>query len=110
PMTAFLFSGTKVSYDEKSVEKCLRKPDIDKVLSCCLAVLATADLTWEHAALEEALRSVPEQMDLKPKVVFQAIRVAVCGNMVSPPLFESLELLGREQTITRIKAASELLD
>ncbi len=108
-MTAFLFSGDKVFYDEKSVEKCLRKPGIDKVLTRCLDELANEDMLWQHAELEEALRSLPEQLDLKPKVVFQAVRVAVCGNMVSPPLFESLELLGRKRTIARIKAARNLL-
>ena len=46
-------------------------------------------------AIEAALRDLPEQLGLKPKAVFQAVRVAVTGSTVSPPLFESLELLGR---------------
>ncbi len=41
---------------------------------------------------------------MKPKALFQPLRVAVCGNMVSPPLFESIELLPREDVLARIDA------
>jgi len=41
-------------------------------------------------------------LELKPKLLFQPLRVAVCGNMVSPPLFESIELLSREDVLARI--------
>ena len=43
-------------------------------------------------------------MGIKPKLMFQPLRVAVCGNMVSPPLFESIELLNREDVLARIDA------
>jgi glutamyl-tRNA synthetase len=51
---------------------------------------------------------VPETTGIKAKLAFQAVRVAVTGTTVSPPLFESLELLGRERTLARIKAALPL--
>jgi glutamyl-tRNA synthetase len=48
-----------------------------------------------------------ERLELKPRVAFGPIRVAVTGSNVSPPLFESLELLGRERTLQRLVAAQK---
>ncbi|HUJ91653.1 MAG TPA: glutamate--tRNA ligase [Gaiellaceae bacterium] len=56
-------------------------------------------------AIEAALRAVLEQLGLKPRQGFQPIRVAVTGSRVSPGLFESIELLGRETTLRRLDAA-----
>ena len=56
-------------------------------------------------AIEQALRSLAEQLDLKPREAFQPIRVAVTGSKISPGLFESIELLGRERTLDRIRRA-----
>jgi glutamyl-tRNA synthetase len=56
--------------------------------------------------IEAALRALAERLDLKPRQAFQPIRVAVTGSKVSPGLFESLELLGRERVLARLSAAS----
>jgi glutamyl-tRNA synthetase len=56
-------------------------------------------------AIEEALRALSEQLGLKPREAFQPIRVAVTGSKVSPGLFESIELLGRDATLERIRRA-----
>ena len=56
--------------------------------------------------IEAALRGVVEQLGLKPRQGFQPIRVAVTGSTVSPGLFESIELLGRETTLRRLSAAA----
>jgi glutamyl-tRNA synthetase len=56
-------------------------------------------------AIEKTLRGLAEQRELKPREAFQPIRVAVTGSKVSPGLFESLELLGKEQTLGRIRRA-----
>jgi glutamyl-tRNA synthetase len=58
------------------------------------------------AEIEACLRTVVEQLGLKPRQGFQPIRVAVTGSNVSPGLFESIELLGRETTLARLNAAS----
>ena len=50
-----------------------------------------------------ALRAIAERLELKPREAFQPIRVAVTGSKVSPGLFESIELLGREQSLERIR-------
>jgi glutamyl-tRNA synthetase len=55
--------------------------------------------------IEQALRAVAERMELKPRDAFQPIRVAVTGSRVSPGLFESIELLGRERTLERLSRA-----
>ena len=56
-------------------------------------------------AIEAALRGEAERLGLKPRQAFQPIRVAVTGSDVSPPLFESIELLGRDATLSRLAAA-----
>jgi glutamyl-tRNA synthetase len=55
--------------------------------------------------IEQALRALAERMELKPSDAFQPIRVAVTGSRVSPGLFESIELLGRERTLERLSRA-----
>ena len=61
---------------------------------------------WTHTAIEEVLRkALIEDMGLKPRIAFSALRIAVTGSHISPPLFESLELLGKTGSITRIKQA-----
>jgi glutamyl-tRNA synthetase len=55
--------------------------------------------------IEQALRALAERMELKPRDAFQPIRVAVTGSRVSPGLFESIELLGRERTLERLSRA-----
>jgi glutamyl-tRNA synthetase len=60
---------------------------------------------FEAPAIEAALRDAADRLDLKPRQAFQPIRVAVTGSKISPGLFESIELLGREKTLSRLRAA-----
>jgi glutamyl-tRNA synthetase len=55
--------------------------------------------------IEQALRGLAERLELSPRKAFQPIRVAVTGSKVSPGLFESLELLGRDESLSRISVA-----
>jgi len=65
--------------------------------------------TWNHDSIEAALRaSLIEEMGLKPRIAFTAIRIATTGSTISPPLFESMELLGKEVSLARIAAALTL--
>jgi glutamyl-tRNA synthetase len=68
--------------------------------------LAAVD-PFEAPAIETALRELAERLDLKPRQAFQPIRVAVTGSTVSPGLFESIELLGRDETLRRLAAAAK---
>jgi glutamyl-tRNA synthetase len=61
---------------------------------------------FEAAAIEAALRATADGLGLKPRQAFQPIRVAITGSRVSPGLFESIELLGRETTLSRLRAAA----
>jgi len=73
------------------------------VLQRAREVLARTDFTRE--ALEQALRGAAQEMGVKAGQMFQPIRVAVCGRKNAPPLFETLELLGRDRTLSRIEQA-----
>ena len=59
--------------------------------------------------IEAALRSLAERLELSPRKAFEPIRIAVTGSKVSPGLFESLELLGKEETLRRLSAAADAL-
>ena len=64
---------------------------------------------WKHESIEAALRSsLIEEMGLKPRIAFGAVRIATTGSTISPPLFESMELLGKEASLARIRAGLEL--
>lgn len=102
-MVGFLFTAD----DELQIEADARASldaDAAAVLDAGVAALeALADFT--PAAIEEALRAaLIDGLGLKPRTAFGALRVAVSGRRVSPPLFESMELLGRDSTLARLRA------
>ena len=75
------------------------------VLEAARAALGALEV-WSAAEIEAALRSaLVEGLGLKPKLAFGPVRVAVTGRRVSPPLFESLELLGRQRALDRLDRA-----
>jgi glutamyl-tRNA synthetase len=61
---------------------------------------------WQAQPIEAALRGLAERLELSPRKAFQPIRVAVTGSTVSPGLFESLEVLGRDESLRRLEAAA----
>ena len=72
-------------------------------------VLAS-ESTWTAPAIEAALRAaVIDGLGLKPKVAFTPLRTAVSGRRISPPLFESMEILGKTATLTRLDALRSTL-
>ncbi len=73
------------------------------------AQIVLADVEFRHDPLDHALRAAAQELGVKAGQMFQPIRVAVCGRKNAPPLFETLEVLGREATLARIaKAISKL--
>jgi glutamyl-tRNA synthetase len=76
----------------------------DPVVCRAAAEVLAALETWDAASIEEALRTFAEVEGMKPRDAFAAIRLAVTGSKVSPGLFESLELLGREVSLARLAA------
>jgi glutamyl-tRNA synthetase len=74
------------------------------VLEAAEDTLAAVD-PFTADSIERELRALAERLELKPREAFQPIRIAVTGSKVSPGLFESLELLGRDETLRRLAAA-----
>jgi glutamyl-tRNA synthetase len=71
-----------------------------KVLEKARTVLASIE--FKHDPLDQALRAAAQELGIKAGQMFQPIRVAVCGRKNAPPLFETLEVLGKEKTLVRI--------
>jgi glutamyl-tRNA synthetase len=109
-MLGFLYTGDGTDARHKFQ---LNEDDAAKVLTAdawptLAAASAALDVLpeWTTSAIDEALRTaLVEGLGLKPKNAFTPVRVAVTGRRVSPPLFESIELLGRERTLARLRAA-----
>ena len=103
-LLGFLFTD-EVELDPAAVAKQLTGADAAEVLQA--ASRALEDLReWTTPAIEEALRTaLVDGLGRKPRQAFGPVRVAVSGRTVSPPLYESMELLGRERTLARLTAA-----
>ena len=68
--------------------------------------MSTDQPSWTAEDVQETLQAaLVDRLGLKPRVAYGPVRVAVTGRTVSPPLFESIELLGRERTLQRLRAA-----
>ena len=93
-----------LAYDEKSVSKGLAKEGMGAVLDAARTALE-AVTDWTAKNIDAALEPLPEALDVKKRLVFGAVRVAECGNMVSPPLGETMALIGRDDCLARIDRA-----
>ena len=105
-MLRFLFvSDDEFAIDDADRAKQLDDAGIDVVRAARDALEALGE--WTTETIEGALReSLVDSLGLKPRVAFGPVRVAVTGSRISPPLFESLELLGRETTLRRLAAVA----
>jgi glutamyl-tRNA synthetase len=102
-MLKFLFVED-VIFDAESETKVKEEPS-QHVISQALSALENVN-DWKHDVIEAALRAVLiEKLGLKPRLAFGPVRIAVTGSHISPPLFESMELLGRARSLARLKAA-----
>ena len=101
PLAGFLVE--RQPYDEKSWAKVM-KDGAKERLTAAREALAAAE-PFSDEGVETALRGVVEQLDVKPKDVFQPVRVAISGSTISPGLFESVVALGREEALARIDVA-----
>jgi glutamyl-tRNA synthetase len=100
------FNEADYELDEKSAAKEL-KPEAAPVLDAALGALEAAG-EWTTESIEAALKAaLIDGLELKPRKAFGPIRVAVTGASVSPPLFESMELLGRDRSLARLRAARD---
>jgi glutamyl-tRNA synthetase len=99
---AFLFGD--VEFDPASWDKAMTGEEAPVALAAALASLATLD-DWSTENIEAALRKMLTETELSARKGFQPLRVAITGSTVSPPLFESIEVLGRTDTLQRLEAA-----
>jgi glutamyl-tRNA synthetase len=104
----FFFTDELAPYDPAELTPKKGTPAMAlTVLEHARKVLETAEFT--HDGMDSALRAEAAALGLKAGQMFQPIRVAVCGRMVSPPLFGTLEVLGRATSLKRIEQAIEKL-
>ncbi|PRX48299.1 glutamyl-tRNA synthetase [Prauserella shujinwangii] len=104
-MVRFLFADEDSFAPEEAAAAKALGPDAEPVLRAALAALETLP-SWEASAIEQALKdALVEGLGLKPRKAFAPVRVAVTGRTVSPPLYESMELLGREKSLGRLRRA-----
>jgi glutamyl-tRNA synthetase len=101
PLIRFLFEPPVE--DEKAWQKTM-KDEAPAALEASREALATTD-GFDTVEVEAALSPLPERLGLKPGRVYQPIRVAISGGTVSPGIFESLAVLGREEALRRIDTA-----
>lgn len=104
PLTRFLFEGPADEPD--ALRRVLGSPTALDTLRQAREALAVAE-PFTAETVEVALRSVVERLHVKPGAVFQPVRVAIAGTTVSPGIFESVALLGRQETLERVDRALE---
>ncbi|HEY2273213.1 MAG TPA: glutamate--tRNA ligase [Jatrophihabitantaceae bacterium] len=101
-----LVPETEFEVDEAAATKQLGEAGQQVLTAAVSALEGVAD--WTHDDLEAALSSaLVEGLGLKPRNAYGPLRVAVTGRTVSPPLFESMEILGRERSLSRLAAARQ---
>jgi glutamyl-tRNA synthetase len=104
PLAGFLVE--RAPFDEKAWDKVMRDSGPDRLRAAREALEGAGD-PFDPEHVETALRGVVERLGVKPKDVFQPVRVAITGTTVSPGIFESVAALGREETLARIDEALE---
>ena len=102
-LAGFFFDGA--ADDPQVRAKVLGDPQARRGLALARERLADVPAPWDSERVEAALRRALEETGLKARQVFQPLRVAIAGTTVSPGIFESVALLGRDETLARVDAA-----
>ena len=103
PLAGFFFDGP--ADDPAARERVLEAPGGREALAGARAALEAVPEPWTEESVQAALDPVAERLGVKRKHVFQPLRVAVAGTTVSPGIFETIALLGRDETLTRVDHA-----
>jgi glutamyl-tRNA synthetase len=104
PLVEFLFVD-RVPFGPSEIGELKLRPEQATALLSRVRDIARETSDFTASALEEAMKSLPETLGLPKKAVFMCIRQAVTGRKVTPPLFDSIAVLGRAQTLERLDAA-----
>ncbi|HEX6077587.1 MAG TPA: glutamate--tRNA ligase [Micromonosporaceae bacterium] len=106
-MLAFLFVAEEKFAPEPDHAAKVLGPDAGPVLDATVTALSALS-SWDAASIEDALKSaLVDGLGLKPRKAFAPVRVALTGRTVSPPLYESMELLGRDRVLDRLRRARQ---
>lgn len=109
-MIDFLLVGEAAFEVDPTAAVKVLKTDAVPVLAAAIHALEGLG-SFEAAGIEQVLRAaLIEELGLKPKLAFTPLRVGATGRTISPPLYESLELLGRDRTLLRLRAAKQLAE
>ncbi len=107
PLTDFLWE--KPEYGMEIYQK-LKIKNQKEILQKILEKLEDIEKPWKAEVFEKTFRELAEELKLSAGQMFQLIRVAVSGQLVTPPLFESIKILGEEETIKRTREALEFIN
>ncbi len=100
PLTDFFFA--KVEYEKEIFTKVIGdKGDLNKIVTKVLDILKSLPKPWEAKEFENRFRKLAEELGLSATQIFQLIRVIISGQLVTPPLFESIQILGEDEVINR---------
>ena len=97
----------KLEYDEKAVQKRLKKDYVPEMFEEIKAIMQAAD-PFDETNLEELIRMFSEESGLSASKIIHPLRVALTGKSVGPGIFETVALLGREKVIRRLDEGIEL--
>ncbi|MCI0777092.1 MAG: glutamate--tRNA ligase, partial [Chloroflexi bacterium] len=93
------------SADELLAKRLKKTPGVGLRALAAAEARGQALETWQHEAIEETMRTLAEDLKMKPGDLFMLLRIACTGRAVSPPLFESMEIIGKERCLQRIEGA-----
>ncbi len=99
PLTDFIFEAPE--YDKEVFQK-IKIEDQKVVLEKILQIMESLSKPWDAQDFETTFRKLAEDLNIKTGDLFQLIRVVVSGQLVTPPLFESIKIIGEEETLARI--------
>jgi glutamyl-tRNA synthetase len=110
-MAGFFFRPAPSPAPESLMAKGLTAAQSLDALRLAMGIIAAIpEASFTHDAIEAPLRELAEELGMKPGVLFGILRMAVTGQAVSPPLFESMVILGREATLPRLATAIKALE
>lgn len=106
PLTDFFFAS--VEYDISVFQK-LKIKNQNEALTKVLETMKSLGEQWKADIFEQSFRSLAKRLNLSPTQMFQLIRVAISGQLVTPPLFESIKILGEDEVIKRVNSTLDFI-
>ncbi|QQG43594.1 MAG: glutamate--tRNA ligase [Candidatus Daviesbacteria bacterium] len=107
PLTNFLF--TEPEYEKSVFQGIYKKENLRQIMEKIVEVMEKLPRPWQKEVFEEAFRKFAEEEGLSVTETFQLLRVGISGQTVSPPLFESMQILGDQESVARLQKALSIL-